>query len=208
MTEASLIEPTCFTKAALILEWRIAMQTEFNALLSNQTRTLVPSNTIKNVVGWKWVFKVKRKANGSLERHKARLVAKGFHQQVGVDFGETFSSIVKPTTIQTVLFVAYSNGWQMQQIDIQNAFFHGLLTKEVYMAQPLGFTHPSYPHHICKLNKAIYGLRTWFSRLTNKLILIGFTASKTDSSLFFLFKSNIVTIFILIYVNDIIITAS
>ena len=99
----------------------------------------------------------------------------------------------------------------MQQIDIQNAFLHGLLTKKVYMAQPPGFTHSSYPHHICKLNKAIYRLNqahwAWFSRLTNKLISIGFTNSKADSSLF-LFKSNIVTIFILIYVDDIIITTS
>ena len=99
----------------------------------------------------------------------------------------------------------------MQQFDIRNAFLHRLLTEEVYMAQLPGFTHPSYPHHICKLNKEIYGLKqahwAWFSRLINKLISTGFTASKADLSLF-LFKSNIVTIFILIYVDDIIITAS
>jgi hypothetical protein len=210
-TEASLIEPMCFTKAVQIPEWCNAMQTEFNALLSNQTWTLVPSNTANNVIGCKWVFKVKRKADGSLERYKARLVAKGFYQQAGVDFRETFSPVVKPTTIQTILSVAYSAGWKMQQIDIQNAFLHGLLTEEVFMSQPPGFTHPSYPQHICKLNKAIYGLKqapqAWFSRLTNKLLSIGFTASKADSSLF-LFKSKIVTIFILIYVDDIIITAS
>ena len=100
--------------AVQIPEWRNAMQTEFNALLSNQTWTLVPSNTANNVVGCKWVFKVKRKADGSLERYKARLVAKGFHQQVGVDFGETFNPVVKPTTIRTVLSIAYSAGWKMQ----------------------------------------------------------------------------------------------
>jgi hypothetical protein len=206
-----LIKSTCFTKAVQILEWHNAIQTEFNALLSNQTWTLVPSNTANNVVRCKWVFKVKRKVDDFLERYEARLVAKGFYQQVGVDFEETFSPIVKPTTIRTIHSIAYLAGWKIQQIDIQNTFLHWLLTEEVYMSQPLGFTHPSYPQHICKLNKAIYELkqapRAWFSRLTNKLLLIGFTASKANSSIF-LFKSKIVMIFILIYVDDIIITAS
>jgi hypothetical protein len=72
-------EPTCFSNAVGIPEWRNAMQLEFNALLHNQTWSLVPPHSSQNPVGCKWVFKLKRKADGSIERHKARLVAKGFH---------------------------------------------------------------------------------------------------------------------------------
>jgi hypothetical protein len=126
-------EPTCFSNAVSIPEWRNAMQLEFNAFLHNQTWSLVPPHDSQNPVGCKWVFKLKRKADGSIERHKARLVAKGFHQQAGVDYGETYSLVVKPTTIRTVLSLAYSAGWSMKQIDIQNAFLHGLLSEDVHM---------------------------------------------------------------------------
>lgn len=129
VTDSALEEPTCYSNAIKLLEWRQAMQAEFNALLQNQTWTLVPPQTATNLVGCKWVFKVKRKADGSIERHKARVVAKGFHQQAGLDYGETFNPVVKPTTIQTMLSIAR----EMHQIDIQNAFLHGFLDEEVYM---------------------------------------------------------------------------
>jgi hypothetical protein len=119
--------------------------------------------------------------------------------------------MVKPTTIRTVLSLAYSAGWSMKQIDIQNAFFHGLLTKDVYMAQPPSFTHSSYPHHVCKLQKAIYGLKqapqAWFSCLSGKLIQLGFIGSKADSSLF-IYRTAAITMYLLIYVDDIIIHSS
>jgi len=148
ISEDALTEPTCFTNAVKVSEWRTAMQTKFNALLKINTWTLVPSSVAKNVVGWKWIFKLKRMVDESIERHKARLVAKGFHQHAGIDYGETFSPVVKPTTIRTVLSHAYSSGWSMKQIDIQNAFMHGLLSDDVYMEQHPGFIHPSYPHHM------------------------------------------------------------
>jgi hypothetical protein len=186
------------------------MQTEFNALLQNHTWTLVPPQQATNLVGCKWVFKVKRHADGSIERHKARLIAKGFHQQAGLDYGETFSPVVKPTTIRTVLSMAYSPGWDMRQIDIQNAFLHGFLDEEVYMSQPPGFSNPTLPHHVCKLHKALYGLkqapRAWFFKFSTKLCDLGFISSKADSSLFILRIASL-TMFILVYV-DIIITAS
>jgi hypothetical protein len=210
-THSTLIEPTCFSNAVFIPEWRTAMQVEFNALLHNKTWSLVPCQAASNLVGCKWVFKLKRKADGSIERHKARLVAKGFHQQAGIDYGETFSPVVKPTTIRTVLSLAYSASWSLKQIDIQNAFLHDFLFEDVYMVQPPDFTNPNYSQHVYKLHKALYSLKqspwAWFSRLSEKLIQLGFIGSKANSSLF-IYQKNSVTMYLLIYVDDIIITGS
>ena len=207
----SVPEPTCFTMAVKSREWRHAMNLEFDALLRNQTWTLVPSHPSQNLIGCKWVFRVKRKADGTVERHKARLVAKGFHQKFGVDYDETCSPVIKPTTVCTVLSLAISSGWCLRQIDIQNAFLHSNLSEEVFMSQPPGYKHSVYPNHVCKLQRAIYGLkqapRAWFSRLSNKLLDLGFHGSRSDSSLF-IYKTTSLTMFILIYVDDIIITAS
>jgi histone deacetylase 1/2 len=181
------LEPTCYSEAIKHPNWRDAMNKEFDALLRNGTWTLIPSPPIANIIGSKWVYRIKRKADGGIERFKARLVAKGFHQQEGLDFLETFSPVVKPTTVCMVLSVAISRGWHLCQIDVQNAFLHGFLYEDVYMAQPPGFLHPQYPQHVCKLHKSIYGLRqaprAWFSRLTNKLQAIGFKGSQADHSL-------------------------
>jgi hypothetical protein len=187
------------------------MNLEFDALLKNHTWTLVPSSSAQNLIGCKWVFRIKRHADGSIERFKARLVAKGFHQQPGIDYGETYSPVIKPTTVRAILSIAISAGWSIRQIDIQNAFLHGQLSEDVFMAQPPGYQHPSYPSHVCKLNKAIYGLkqapRAWFSRLSSRLLQLGFHGSLSDMSLF-IYKSQSFTMFILIYVDDIIITCS
>ena len=95
----SIVEPTCFTNAVKDSNWCAAMNVEFDALLKNQTWLLVSSHTAQNVIGCKWVFWVKRHADGFVEHYKARLVAKGFHQLLGIDFGETFNPVIKPTII-------------------------------------------------------------------------------------------------------------
>jgi hypothetical protein len=140
---SSLItEPTCHFSAIKDKHWRVAMNTEFDALPQNRTWTLVPPNSATNVIGCKWVFRLKRKADGSIDRYNARLVAKGFHQQLGIDYGETYSPVIKPTTVRIVPSLALSNGWPIHQIDIQNAFLHGDISEVVYMSQPPGFAHP------------------------------------------------------------------
>ncbi|XP_043692860.1 uncharacterized mitochondrial protein AtMg00820-like [Telopea speciosissima] len=109
-----ITEPTSFSQANKVMEWRKAMAEEFNALLRIDTWSLVPRTTQMNLIGNKWVYRIKQKADGSLERYKTRLVAKGFHQQHGLDYGETFSPVVKPTTIRCVLSIAVSNGWPIR----------------------------------------------------------------------------------------------
>lgn len=164
-----------------------------------------------NIIGCKWVYRIKRKADGTIERYKAPLVAKGFHQQPGLDYNETFNPVVKPTTIRTVLTIAVSRGWSMRQLDVYNAFLHGVLNETVYMAQPPGFEDSSHPNHVCKLHRSLYGLkqapRAWFHRLTSFLFQHGFQGSKTDASLFIYCQSNII-IYVLIYVDDILVTGN
>ena len=127
-------EPNCRTEAAKHPEWRKAMNTEFTALLKNRTWTLVPPKPHQNLVGCKWVFRVKRHADETIERYKARLVAKGFHQRHGIDYNNTFSPVIKPITIRTVLSIVVSSNWIIRQLDVTNAFLHGLLSEDVYMS--------------------------------------------------------------------------
>jgi hypothetical protein len=118
-----------------------------------------------------------------VERYKARLVVKGFKQRHEIDYGDTFSPMIKAATIRVVLSLAVSRGWCLRQLDVQNTFLHGILEEEVFMRHPLGYEDRSKPHHV-----ALYGLkqalRAWYSKLSKKLKLLGFKASKVDTSLF------------------------
>ncbi|KAM2227703.1 hypothetical protein ACFXTI_014482 [Malus domestica] len=153
-------EPKSFKHAAPIPEWQNAMKEEIAALHSQKTWTLVPLPLDKNLVGCKWIYKIKKHADGSVARYKARLVAQGYSQEEGVDYLETFSPVVKPTTIRLIFALAAQFKWTLRQLDVKNAFLHGILQEEVYMAQPPGFestTQPSY--YVCKLHKSLYGLK-------------------------------------------------
>jgi hypothetical protein len=204
-------EPTCYTNAKSHPMWQAAMNEEFQALLKNKTWHLVPPRAGLNVIDCKWIFKLKRKADGTIDRYKARLVEKGFKQQYGVDYDDTFRPVVKPTTIHLLLSLAVSRGWSLRQIDIQNVFLHGHLDEDIFMKQSPGFADSVRPTYLCKLDKSLYGLkqapRTWFSRLSGKLLQLGFYASKADVSLF-IFNKDDIQMYILIYVDDIIIVSS
>lgn len=157
------------------------------------------------------VFKVKRNTDGSISQYKARLVAKGFHQAADIDYSETFIRVVKPITIRVLFTLTLANGWDLPQIDINNAFLHDLLHETIFMEQPIGFTNPGSGQLVCKLKKALYGLkqspRAWFEWLSTFLIQLGFIGFKADPSLFFRFQGGH-RCNILIYVDDIVLTGS
>ncbi|KAM2458216.1 hypothetical protein ACFX1W_007032 [Malus domestica] len=135
------------------------MQEEYNALLTTGTWSLVPSHPSQNLVGCKWVFRIKRKADGTIDRYKARLVAKGFHQQAGLDYTDTFSPVAKPVTIRLLLTLAAQYDWFLNQLYVSNDFLHGSLSENVFMQQPTGFQDPTQLTHVCHLHKSLYGLK-------------------------------------------------
>jgi hypothetical protein len=130
---------------------------EYEAVLSNSTWDLVPRSPGANVVTNKWIFKHMLKSNGSLYRYKARWVLQGFTQRPGVDYHETFSPVVKPATVQTVLTLAISRGWPVHQLDVKNAFLHGTLSETIYCSQLVSFSDPAHPQLVCRLNESLYG---------------------------------------------------
>lgn len=159
------------------------MSSELTALMSHGTWDLIPPPKDCRPVGCKWVFRIKRKADGLVDKFKARLVAKGYNQRPGIDYKETFSPVVK----------------------------HGILSETVYMQQPPGFKDLSKPDYVCRLRKAIYGLkqapRAWYSALRSSLLQIGFQNSTADSSLF-IYRHDSLICYVLVYVDDLVITGS
>ena len=200
-----------FQKAQLNPKWRAAMQEEIDSIHTNRTWTLVPLPPNAKAITSRWVFKIKPGSNGEQERYKARLVARGFEQTSGVDFQETFASVVRWETIRALIAIAVHLNWPIHQLDVLTAFLNGLLKEDVYMLQPPGFLHPGFEHLVCKLHKSLYGLkqspRAWYARLHAALLAWHLTQSAADPNLYFAHIGED-TIALLVYVDDILITGS
>jgi hypothetical protein len=155
------------------------------------------------------VFKIKRDAQGNIERYKARLVAKGFMQREGVDFTEVFAPVSKHTTLRVLLSQVAKEAMHLHQLDVKTAFLNGELEEDIYMKQPPGYEQGG-PHMVCHLHKALYGLRQaprmWYAKLKSELEKIGFKASEADAGLFILEHcSN--KVYLLVYVDDMLIAS-
>uniref|UniRef100_A0A2N9HM41 Reverse transcriptase Ty1/copia-type domain-containing protein n=1 Tax=Fagus sylvatica TaxID=28930 RepID=A0A2N9HM41_FAGSY len=209
-TFATLHEPHTFRKASSDPLWQQAMKEELDALLKTGTWDLVDLPAGKSAIGCKWVYKIKTRSDGTVDRYKARLVAKGFTQEYGIDYEETFAPVARLSSVRTLIAVSASRHWQLFQIDVKNAFLNGELTEEVYMQLPPGFSQPpGFSHKVCRLRRVLYGLkqapRAWFAKFSSTISQHGFSASSYDSALFFGRSDHGITLFLL-YVDDMIIT--
>ncbi|WZZ88610.1 hypothetical protein YC2023_117189 [Brassica napus] len=203
--------PRSYEEAMKDKEWKESVGAEAGAMIKNETwyESELPKG--KKAVSSRWIFTIKYKADGQIERKKTRLVARGFTQTYGEDYIETFAPVAKLHTIRIVLSLAVNLGWGLWQMDVKNAFLQGELEDEVYMYPPPGLEHLVKKGNVLRLKKAIYGLkqspRAWYNKLSTTLNGRGFRKSELDHTLFTLTTpSGMVAL--LVYVDDIIITGS
>ena len=203
------IIPNTVSEALTKREWKDAMREEMNALEMNKTWEIIERSKGKTIVDCKWIFTLKYKADGSLERHKPRLVAKGYTQAYGVDYQETFAPIAKMNTVRILLSLAAHYNWQLLQSEVKNTFLHGDLDEEIYMNIPPGFERNT-DDKVWKLKRGLYGLkqshRAWFGIFAKVMKEFGYKQSQGDHTLFIKhYVAGGVTA-LLVYVDDIIVT--
>lgn len=199
-------EPTTFDEAKRSPDgekWLAAMSEEFDSLISNGTWELVKKPTDQKIVDNKWVFKVKEHPSGKDRRYKARLVVRGFTQEYGIDYMETFSPVVRFTSLRAVFAVVAAYGLDMMHFDVKTAFLNGDLEEVVFMKQPPGFDDGS--GRVCKLVKSLYGLkqasRCWNRKFKSMIELFGFNVCDSDPCVFVSYKTGKMII-LAIYVDD------
>lgn len=185
-------------------QWLAAMNDELNSLKKNETWCVVDKPNGRNIVGCKWVFKLKTRPNDEQPRYKARLVAKGYSQHAGIDYSETFSPVVRYDSVRTVLALAAAEDFEIMQFDIKTAFLNGDLEEEIYMDMPEGFDEANNGK-VCLLKKSLYGLkqasRAWNTKFTNFLRDCNLKQSEADSCVF---SGNVHgnKVILLLYVDD------
>ena len=180
-------------------KWLQAAKEEFASLIDNNTWDLVEPPHHQKILLGKWVFKYKRGISGKILRYKARWVAKGYEQQFGIDYDQTFASVVKPMSYKALFAIAASLDLEIEQMDVKTAFLYGLVEEDIYIQQPTGLGDNS--GRVCKLNKALYGLkqspRVWYKTLFDFLVSKVFKAINANNSVF-----QRDTSYIAVYVDD------
>lgn len=185
--------------------WKEAMAEEYKSLVDNNTWSLTDLPRNRKQIGCKWVFKTKKDTEGQIQRYKARLVIKGCVQKKGIDYQETYSPVVRHGSIRYLIALAAKYNLDIDQMDAVTAFLQGDLEEEVYMAQPQEFQQGL---QVCRLNKAIYGLkqasRQWNKKLDSAIKEFGLTQSNVDPCIYFNIK-NQSRLYVAVYVDDLLI---
>ena len=186
-------------------KWREACQEEMKSLLENGTWDIVELPPDQKAIGSRWIFRVKRNSDGSIERFKARLVAKGYNQWPGFDYEETFASTMRYASLRTVLALSALEGLHLRSIDISSAFLNGDIDCDIYMKQPDGFKQGG-SNMVCKLNKSLYGLkqspRLWGEKFSSVMKTIGFKRLSSDPSLY-IYNRDDIKVIVPVFVDDI-----
>lgn len=190
-------------------QWETAINEEYASLQKNHTWTLCDLPSDRKAITCKWVFKLKRKANGDVDKYKARLVARGFSQEKGFDYGETYSPTARITTFRVLLAIANHFDYHIHQMDVKCAFLNGDLKEDIYMVQPDGFAKDNTK--VCKLRKSLYGLkqasRMWNERFHEFVVRIGFKRCKSDQCLYVQRIDGDLCI-LLLYVDDLVLVSN
>eukprot|EP01018_Ginkgo_biloba_P009783 Gb_07759 [translate_table: standard] len=203
-------KPSTFEKARKEKKWNAAMDVEIQAVQKNKTWDLVKLPAGKKVIGCRWVYKTKYRADGSIDKHNARLVGKGYKQQEGINYRETFAPVAKMNIVRIILALVAQLNWQLYQMDVKSAFLNGDLSEEVYMEQPHGYVQKGKEDHVCRLKKALYGLkqapRAWYEKIDRYFLDTGFVRSSTNSNLYMKVRNSMFVTFVVLYVDDLLIT--
>lgn len=197
------------TKGDQRSEWLAAMEKEMNSLIENKTWVLTELPKGAKALPSKWVYKVKTKADGSVDTFKARLVIKGYNQTKGLDYDQTFSPVARMSTIRSLLSVAVTENIHLAQFDVSTAFLYGELDETIFMKQPKGFDDGT--NRVCSLKRSLYGLkqapRCWNTRMRNFLTKLGFKTSSADCCLYTREKHG-KKVILALYVDDGLVAAS
>ena len=209
--EGQIEEPKSIEEALeskLSKKWKEAADSEYKSLIENGTRELVELPSGRKPVGCKWTFKTKHGIDGKVEHYKARLVAKGYTQKHGEDDNETFSPVVRYSSVRALLAFAVQNGMMIHQMDVVTAFLNGTLDEEIYMEQPPGYVKEGMECFVCKMKKSIYGLKQspkcWNTVFKEHMESTNFKQCTADPCIFVRSKGTDLTI-IAVYNDDLII---
>lgn len=189
-------------------EWLQAITNELDSHRINNTWTLVKKPNNCNIVDCKWVFTIKTDEHGNPFKFKARLVARGFSQQHKIDYDETFAPVSSMPSFRIIIAIANKYNLMVHHMDVKTAFLNGELKEEIYMKVPEGVKNPE--NKVCKLNKAIYGLKQaakcWYDKFDKVIRDFGFVASGKDTCVYM--KKGATqnqTIYLVLYVDDLLI---
>ena len=191
--------------------WKEAINSEIESIMQNHTWELVDLPPGSKPLGYKWIFKKKMKADGSIDKYKARLVVKGYRQKEGLDYFDTYSPVTRITSIRMLIAIASLNRLEIHQMDVKTAFLNGELDEEIYMEQPEGFIAPGQERKVCKLVKSLYGLKQapkqWHEKFDNVMLSNGFKINECDKCVY-VKSTQKEYVIVCLYVDDMLIMGS